>query len=239
MKPCSMHRPSLRCRDSRVSRPPCSNPGPPRRWCSDYRAREDHPRGSCRGDPGGVGRGTLVLTSSRTAASDLRNRITAARGRVVATGGDDGACAVPGVVAALRRTSRPAPAGCTRAGVPGAGAPARRRALSLAAALRPALATRGFASQVRAPSRGPGSWDWTRGSGPVRAAADRPEWTALGGFFAEYLDVLDAEGVLDYAEPVHRVRLLLADLSIAAAVTAESGPFWWMTIPNSTPPRSG
>ncbi|MCB0911961.1 MAG: ATP-dependent helicase, partial [Propionibacteriaceae bacterium] len=53
--------------------------------------------------------------------------------------------------------------------------------------------------------------------------AGRPEWVALGGFFAEYLDVLDAEGVLDYAELVHRVRLLLTDVEIAATVTGEVG----------------
>lgn len=40
--------------------------------------------------------------------------------------------------------------------------------------------------------------------------AQRPEWVAAGEFYAEYLVVLDAEGVLDYDELVHRTRLLLA-----------------------------
>ena len=41
-------------------------------------------------------------------------------------------------------------------------------------------------------------------------AAGRPEWVSVGQFFDEYLDVLDAERVLDYAELVHRCRILLA-----------------------------
>ncbi|HWH99226.1 MAG TPA: ATP-dependent DNA helicase, partial [Propionibacteriaceae bacterium] len=34
---------------------------------------------------------------------------------------------------------------------------------------------------------------------------------AVGEFFDEYLDVMDAEGVLDYGELVHRSRIMLAD----------------------------
>ena len=40
---------------------------------------------------------------------------------------------------------------------------------------------------------------------------DVPEWVAVGEFFDEYLDVMDAEGVLDYAELVHRSRIMLAN----------------------------
>lgn len=42
-------------------------------------------------------------------------------------------------------------------------------------------------------------------------ADDRPAWVRAAGLFEEYLDVLDAERVLDYDELVHRVRILLAD----------------------------
>src|SRR5918992_3168187 len=52
-------------------------------------------------------------------------------------------------------------------------------------------------------------------------AAGRPEWVAAGEFFEEYLDVLDAEGVLDYAELVHRCRILLADPEIVTRLRAE------------------
>ena len=45
--------------------------------------------------------------------------------------------------------------------------------------------------------------------GAAGHATGRAEWVSLGAFFDEYLDVLDAEGVLDYAELVHRCRILL------------------------------
>jgi superfamily I DNA/RNA helicase len=50
---------------------------------------------------------------------------------------------------------------------------------------------------------------------------DRVEWVSLGAFFDEYLDVLDAEGVLDYAELVHRCRILLARPEIATTLRNE------------------
>ncbi len=40
---------------------------------------------------------------------------------------------------------------------------------------------------------------------------DRPVWVRAAHLVEEYLDVLDAERVLDYDELVHRVRILLAD----------------------------
>lgn len=53
--------------------------------------------------------------------------------------------------------------------------------------------------------------------------ADRREWVAAGEFFAEYLDVLDGEGVLDYDELVHRTRLLVADPAIGDQLRGEIG----------------
>ncbi|MFJ6695662.1 ATP-dependent helicase [Streptomyces sp. NPDC091272] len=75
--------------------------------------------------------------------------------------------------------------------------------------LRACLTTRGFADEVRAVlarSRelglGPGALrDFARRTG-------RPDWQAAATFLAEYLDVLDLQGVLDYAELVHRAVLL-------------------------------
>ncbi|NUV66274.1 ATP-dependent helicase [Streptomyces sp. CAI-121] len=75
--------------------------------------------------------------------------------------------------------------------------------------LRACLTTRGFADEVRAVlarSRelglGPDALaDFARRTG-------RPDWTAAAQFLAEYLDILDAQGVLDYAELVHRAVLL-------------------------------
>ncbi|MEV5429980.1 ATP-dependent DNA helicase [Streptomyces sp. NPDC052701] len=75
--------------------------------------------------------------------------------------------------------------------------------------LRACLTTRGFADEVRAVlarSRelglGPDALDvFARRTG-------RPDWRAGAAFLAEYLDVLDLQGVIDYAELVHRAVLL-------------------------------
>nr|WP_202453346.1 ATP-dependent DNA helicase [Streptomyces sp. SID4913] len=88
--------------------------------------------------------------------------------------------------------------------------------------LRACLTTRGFADEVRAVlarSRelglGPDALaDFARRTG-------RPDWGAAARFLAEYLDVLDAQGVLDYAELVHRA-VLLAERPEVAALLAGS-----------------
>lgn len=87
--------------------------------------------------------------------------------------------------------------------------------------LRACLTTRGFADEVRAVlarSRelglGPDALDaFARRTG-------RPDWGAAAGFLAEYLDVLDAQGVLDYAELVHRAVLLAERPEVAAELAA-------------------
>jgi superfamily I DNA/RNA helicase/RecB family exonuclease len=70
-----------------------------------------------------------------------------------------------------------------------------------------ALRTRGFADEVRAllsRARGLGlePADLRRLAGPVRE-----DWVAAADFLAEYLDNLDAQGLLDYSELVHRAVL--------------------------------
>ena len=52
--------------------------------------------------------------------------------------------------------------------------------------------------------------------------AGRADWMAAAEFFEGYLDVIDSEGVIDYAELVHRSRLLLAQDAVAAAVAAHT-----------------
>lgn len=47
-----------------------------------------------------------------------------------------------------------------------------------------------------------------------------PVWAAVGEFFEEYLTVLDFEQTLDYAELVHRARLIVQDEAVRAAVAA-------------------
>ncbi|MFJ6605416.1 ATP-dependent helicase [Streptomyces lydicus] len=98
---------------------------------------------------------------------------------------------------------------------------AGRATISWPDELRACLTTRGFADEVRAVlarSRelglGPDALgDFARRTG-------RPDWTAAAGFLAEYLDVLDAQGVLDYAELVHRAVLLAGHTDVAAELAA-------------------
>lgn len=87
--------------------------------------------------------------------------------------------------------------------------------------LRACLTTRGFADEVRAVlarSRELGIGPDTLGAFAARGG--RPDWGAAAAFLAEYLDVLDAQGVLDYAELVHRA-VLLAERPEAATTLAD------------------
>ncbi|WP_414628964.1 ATP-dependent helicase [Streptomyces prasinus] len=75
--------------------------------------------------------------------------------------------------------------------------------------LRACLTTRGFADEVRAVLAR--SRELGLGPDALEAFArriGRPDWRAASAFLAEYLDVLDLQGVLDYAELVHRAVLL-------------------------------
>ncbi|MEV8474532.1 ATP-dependent DNA helicase [Streptomyces sp. NPDC051173] len=75
--------------------------------------------------------------------------------------------------------------------------------------LRACLTTRGFADEVRAVlarSRELGLGPDALGA--FAAGTGRPDWSAAASFLAEYLDLLDMRGVLDYAELVHRAVLL-------------------------------
>ncbi|WP_078622925.1 ATP-dependent helicase [Streptomyces prunicolor] len=88
--------------------------------------------------------------------------------------------------------------------------------------LRACLTTRGFADEVRAVlarSRelglGPDSLD------AFAHRIGRPDWRAAAAFLAEYLDVLDLQGVLDYAELVHRAVLLAQRPEVTERLAAE------------------
>ena len=59
-------------------------------------------------------------------------------------------------------------------------------------------------------------------------------WVAVREFFDEYLDVMDAEGVLDYAELVHRSRILLADPDTIGLLRARSTASSWTSIKTLT-----
>ncbi|MFJ4690175.1 ATP-dependent helicase [Streptomyces sp. NPDC088766] len=88
--------------------------------------------------------------------------------------------------------------------------------------LRACLTTRGFADEVRAVlarSRelglGPDALDAFAGR------IGRPDWRAAASFLAEYLDVLDLHGVIDYAELVHRAVLLAHRPEIAQRLATQ------------------
>ena len=58
------------------------------------------------------------------------------------------------------------------------------------------------------------------GLAALAARENRPDWAALAGFFEDYLDVLDAQGMLDYAELVHRAVLLAEQPEVQADLRA-------------------
>jgi superfamily I DNA/RNA helicase/RecB family exonuclease len=88
--------------------------------------------------------------------------------------------------------------------------------------LHAALRTRGLAEEVRSVlararelSLDPTDLE------SIGAVADKPEWTAVGSFFEEYLDVLDAQNLVDYSELVHRAVLLAERPDVQAALRSE------------------
>ncbi|MDQ0959296.1 superfamily I DNA/RNA helicase/RecB family exonuclease [Streptomyces sp. B4I13] len=87
--------------------------------------------------------------------------------------------------------------------------------------LRACLTTRGFADEVRAVL----ARSRELGLDPTSLDAfahriGRPDWRAAAAFLAEYLDVLDLHGVIDYAELVHRAVLLAHRTEVAERLAA-------------------
>ncbi len=173
------------------------------------------------------GRPALALCLTRQAASEVRDQVIRATGRTSLQpsamtlhafclsvsarfgGADDG---VPRLLTAPEQEFR------IREVLAGLGAGAWPDSLA------EAFGTRSFARQVRgvlarARQLGLDPADVT-GFG---AGAAEPAWAGLGEYMEEYLDVLDAEGVLDYAELVHRVRVLLGRPEVLDAVRREFG----------------
>ena len=172
----------------------------------------------------------LVLTFSRKAAGELRRRIAARLGRT--TAGPAAYTFHSYSYGLVRRFCDP-----TLYAQPPALLSAPEHDVRLRELLRhsrdsgrvnwphsvlPALATRGLAAELRALM--------TRvralGLDPDDLAAaglahDRPEWVAAGRFLAESLDVLDGQGMLDYAELVHRATVLAADPEHRATLRRE------------------
>ncbi|WP_063774312.1 ATP-dependent helicase [Streptacidiphilus rugosus] len=162
----------------------------------------------------------LVLTFSRKAAVELRDRITArvGGGAVPQATTFHSFCYAllrahqePDLYAEpLRLLSGPEQDVMVRELLAGGAEDARHgQGLDWPTELRAALTTRGFADEVRAVlararELGLGGEALAR----FAAGVGRPDWQAAAGFLAEYLDVLDLQGVLDYAELVQRAVLL-------------------------------
>ncbi|MFD4833008.1 ATP-dependent helicase [Streptomyces uncialis] len=88
--------------------------------------------------------------------------------------------------------------------------------------LRACLTTRGFADEVRAVlARTRELGLAPEALGAFAARTRRPDWGAAAAFLADYLDVLDLHGVIDYAELVHRAVLLARRPPIAAALATQ------------------
>ncbi|MET9450726.1 ATP-dependent helicase [Streptomyces cinerochromogenes] len=181
------------------------------------------------GDPERI----LVLTFSRKAAVDLRDRMALRMGAaraprattfhsycyaLVRAHQDSGRFAEP-----LRLLSGPEQDVAVRELL--AGQPELER-LGLTHVrwpdeLRACLTTRGFADEVRAVL----ARSRELGLGPEALDAfarriGRPDWRAAAAFLAEYLDTLDLQGVIDYAELVHRAVLLARAPETAARLAA-------------------
>ncbi|MFF2081876.1 ATP-dependent helicase [Kitasatospora sp. NPDC058162] len=164
----------------------------------------------------------LVLTFSRKAAVELRDRMS---GRLGSTAAAPQATTFHSFCYALLRAhqdpedyaeplrllSGPEQDVMVRELLAGGAEDARdgRGRIAWPLDLRACLTTRGFADEVRAVlarSRelGLGEHELERFAQGVQ----RPDWAAAAHFLADYLDVLDLRGVLDYAELVHRAVLL-------------------------------
>jgi len=85
--------------------------------------------------------------------------------------------------------------------------------------LRAGLTTRGFADEVRAVlARARELGLGPRALAGFAEASGRPDWRAAAAFYADYLDVLDQRGVIDYTELVHRAVLLAESPAAGAAI---------------------
>jgi superfamily I DNA/RNA helicase/RecB family exonuclease len=171
----------------------------------------------------------LVLTFSRKAADELRERIA---GRLARTVSEPSAWTFHAwCLALLAAYDEPAAGGMPRL-LSGPERLVRIRELLTGSAegvgstrwparLSPALRTHGMAREVadlldRARERGLEPAD-------VAAAGERDgrdDWVAAAAFYQEYVDVLGARGEMDYAELVRRALGLLADPMVLAQVRA-------------------
>ncbi len=173
---------------------------------------------AARVEAGADPRSILVLTFSRRAAGELRERITARLGPTGAGRGPQAWTFHAWCLAVLRAHDRPAPSGGFRL-LSGPEQDSRLRELvegsredgrpSWPESLARCLGTRGFTEEVRALlARAREVGLEPLGLAQLARRTARPEWTALAEFYEMYLDVFGFEGALDYADLVHRAALV-------------------------------
>jgi superfamily I DNA/RNA helicase len=185
---------------------------------------------AARVEAGADPRSILVLTFSRRAAGELRERITARLGPAGRGSGPGAWTFHAWCLALLRAHDRPAPRGGFRL-LSGPEQDARLRELvegsredgrpAWPASLARCLGTRGFTEEVRALL----ARAREVGLEPVGLAAlarrtQRPEWAALAEFYEMYLDVFGFEGALDYADLVHRAAVVAEGAEAGDALRA-------------------
>nr|WP_041939814.1 MULTISPECIES: ATP-dependent DNA helicase [Frankia] len=233
---------------------------PPRRFVADPAQRRviEHPGGpllvlagpgtgktatlveavAARIEAGADPRSILVLTFSRRAAGELRERITARLGPGgSASRGGPGSGGGPGAwtfhawcLALLRAHDRPAPHGGFRL-LSGPERDSRLRELIEGSRedgrpvwppqLARALGTRGFTEEVRALlARAREVGLEPVGLAQLARRTDRPDWAALAEFYEMYLDVFGFEGALDYADLVHRAVVVAEGAEAGEALRA-------------------
>lgn len=167
----------------------------------------------------------LVLTFSRKAADELRDRITARLGRTTAMPisstfhsfcyGVLRSCQPADLYATpLRLLSSPEQDVRLRELLTGGEDLGRA---SWPANLEAALGTRGFAREVHALLSRARELGLSPGElAAVGRRAERPDWVAAADFMEEYLTVLDFEGALDYSELIYRTALLAESTDVRA-----------------------
>ncbi len=172
----------------------------------------------------------LVLTFSRKAAEELRDRITGRLGRTVAmplSSTFHSFCyglvrrfqSAADFVQPLQLMSAPEQDVRLRELLAGS---RESGTVTWPKGLDAALRTRGLATEVRtvlarAREHSLDPADLQR----TGAVTGRREWSAVGEFFDEYLDVLDAQNLLDYGELVHRAVLLAERPEVRAVLRRE------------------